>query len=245
MPYIFYVHCLLQMNFQTKISLLSILITFNIYAQKDSTTKIGIGIGMNYTVWGVNENDLNKYNAAYHGIDLTNATIMLNTTATASPSIKLYFENGSRKKIKFFTAINLFYSKLLYQQNTVKFISSPSGSYKKTSQFNYTISPIHANAELGPHFNIGHFYGRAGLNIDFIYLNERIEGSSIDSGMNEKTTNIKESSFAIAGGTGITIGYNFPIKTVPFYWEFKTAYSLCSYSKANIMNSSTHLGIKF
>ncbi|MBL7888249.1 MAG: hypothetical protein JNL24_01785 [Bacteroidia bacterium] len=233
------------MNFQTKISLLSILITFNIYAQKDSTIKMGVGIGINYTFWNVNKNDLNQHNAAYHGIDLSNSTIALNTTATPSPFIKLYFENGSRKKIKFFTAINLFYSKLLYQQNAETFISSPSGSYKKTSRFNYTISPIHANVELGPHFNIGHFYSRTGLNIDFIYLNERIEGSSIDSGMNEKTTNIKESSFAIAGGAGITIGYNFTIKTVPIYWEFKTAYSLCSYSKANIMNSSTHLGIKF
>jgi hypothetical protein len=233
------------MKIISKILLPLMLLTLHGYSQKDSTIRVGIGIGMNYTFWQVNGSDLEKHNASYHGIDLSNSTFTFNQTATPSPSIKLHFENGSRKNIKFFTSLNLFYSKLLYEQYAETFYSSPLSSYKKTSTFKYTITPFHTNLELGSHFNIGRFYSRIGLNADFIYLNEIIEGFSIDSGMKEEVSRIKEKSLAIAGGTGITVGYYLMIKKVPVYWEFKTAYSICSYSKANIVCSSTHLGIKF
>ncbi|MCK6649768.1 MAG: hypothetical protein L6Q66_08935 [Bacteroidia bacterium] len=241
MSYIFYVHCSWQMNFHTKISFLSILITFNIYAQKDSAKHFKIDAGVSYTNW-INTSH-NNYKSISH-YSYYERKINFSDTNSFSPTLKLCFTRQFSKNIH------------IYLSETYHFSSIHSSLQVKTGE-NFNSSEFQADSRIrfhhfttsiGSKINIRHLFLIPQAQFIILPYTEKIKeyGSQLNSGQYSEINNsISKNVTALGYGLGLATGYEISIRDHLLSLEINCNYNFLNKQYPQYFCLSGMVGFQF
>lgn len=196
------------MRFRLKIlSFLAFLITFNCYAQNDSTRHFKIEAGLSFTNW-INTTHNNYKNISHYSY--YERKVDFSDTSSISPAIRLCFTRQFSKNIYFYLSETYHFS---YINSSIK-IKTEENFNSSEIQKDSKVRFHHFTTSVGSKINIYGLFLIPKANFIVLPYNEKIKesGSQLYSGqLSQINSNLNKNITALGYGLGLTAGYEINI----------------------------------